>query len=480
MKSRRASDYWRRLSHSRSAISLEEFVLRGVRGISDSTLSGKGTLNVLCGANGTGKSTILESIHLTLAGKRPLLHFGDAVKFNAANLAARIQVGAQIKNCVYVGTGQRESLTEDIEIVWLNPGSYSALLQREFTLTRNFEDYLEGNPSRLFTADELKEISYLVCRDYSAVSVTEIEDYEHLAGFEGPEVLPFFSVTSGGASYRSEEMGIGEHALFLLYWYTRRIRAKSILFVEELETHISFQSQVHVLNDLVCRAMDKNVWIMLTTHSPAILERVPLQFVQLCHKRGSEIFVNVSPSANDLALTLGVRPRRAGVCIVEDAAAKAFLIALFQLLRRELALTFEVVVAGSAGDVDKAIGNFPSVGDWLRIVAVHDADIPDDNIARNHQVIRLPGTRSPELEIIPAVKANLESCAESLEISVDRLGVVLAAIDGFDEHDWFAELARALGTNYETAMRAAVGAWLTIPANQELADDFIARFVGQQ
>ncbi len=475
MKASRASDYWRRLSRKKSLISLEEFVVKGIRGVLEGKLAAKGALNVLCGANGTGKSTILESVHLTLTGKRPLLHFGNAVKFAAAELAAHLLVEDKPLVCSYTASGSKQPLSEDIEVVWLNPGSYSGFLQREFTLTKNFDEYLEGSPQRQFSADELKEISYLVCREYSEVTVTEIEDFEHMAGFEGPEVIPFFTVTAGGVTYRSQEMGIGEHALFLLHWYTQRVRTKSILFIEELETHVSFQSQIHVLNHLVMQSMDRNVWIMLTTHSPAILERVPLEFIQLCQKNGADILVNDSPTQTDLALSLGVRIRKSGICLVEDAAAKAFLIAIFQILRREFALYFEVIVAGSTGHIDKALANFPPVGEWMKIMGVYDADASLDGSERKngHQSICLPGKKSPELEIIFAIKNNLAVCAQSLEISVEKLSVALAGIEGFDEHDWFAELVRALGVNYETGMRMGVATWLTIEANRTMAERFI-------
>jgi predicted ATPase len=472
MKASRASDYWRRLEATVSDIALEEFIIEGIRGIANNSISAKGSLNVLCGTNGTGKSTVLEAAHLVLAGERPNITFGNSSRFGKALLSAKVKIKNGEKELIYELAGESK-MPSDHEIVWLNPGALSAFLQRDFSSKTNFDEYLTGSPTRDFSPEELRDISYLVCRVYTKVSVTEIEDFEHSPGSEGPETIPVFVVTCEGATYRSEEMGIGEHALFLLFWYTRRIKPRSLLLVEEIETHISFRSQIHALNDLVAQSLERKLWILLTTHSPAILERMPRKFIKLLHRGGGTILIQENPSEVELSTTLGVQPIRRGVCIVEDSAAKAFLLTLFQLLRRDFALQFEITIATSNGHITTALKSFPTVGNWLRIIGVYDADTPSDQMAEKHKVINLPGTKSPELEIIPVVKADPGKFAAHLNIKLAVVSVILDSLEGSDEHDWFAELVKKLGANYETCMRAAVELWLDAGTNRKAADGFI-------
>lgn len=473
MKAAKSTDYWRKVASGATVTDLEEFVIGGINSIAAPSLSAAGSLTVLCGANGTGKSTILESLFVAVNGARPDLTFGSNTKLAGADLKIKITTAKKTGRYRYTGGVQTVEDTCPVQVTWLNPGAASAFLQHQFASTQNFDELLEGTANRPFSADELQEISYLVGKDYTSVQVWEIEQDDGVPLHRGAEYLYYFRVSVDGMEYSSEEMGLGEYALFLLYWEAKRLGPNSMLLVEELESHISFRSQTHVLNFLAKQCSQDGLWALLTTHSPAILRLVPNSNVRLCYKAAGRTQIIPSPSDSQLAASLGITLQQKGVLLVEDAAAKAFLLGLSGNLKREIRVYYEISVAqGGSSKIDSLRVDFPKLTLGLKLLGIYDADaqIPVKNYI--HDYIKLPGTKSPEQEVIPAIKSNVALVAARTGRSAAEIEVAIDAVAGLNPHDWFPGFVDFLQLNFEATMGVAVEAWLSTQKNLDEAELF--------
>jgi len=454
MRSAEVSDAWRRLATREFLTTVDEAVVDKLRGISGVRVALGGGLIAFCGQNGAGKTSLLRALHLVLdSGDEATVAIGAAA--SEAQIKATVTVSKAVHNLVWPHTGD---IGCQVEATWIDSGSYAPLLRRRIEEFGGVQDQLPGIEPRITPKTELDELQYVTGRYYSSIKTYEID-----VGEEEP--VPYFVCTSGGIEYGLEDMGQGELSAHLLLWALRRVAARSIVLLEEPETFLAPRSQSALL-DLLARISEKRIiTIVLSTHSEAMLRRLPLERVRLVTRTDAGVRVTPVATRATYLTALGVPTAPRCVVLVEDDVARTVARTLigryaFDALAE---LAFEVVRDGESG-ICELLKRWP--GGSQPIIGLFDGDqrVAMEKRAKKEQFncpyAFLPGDAAPEEMLRRATSKSPGSVAALLKISEDTMHQALSLVQGRDLHDWLRELTIHLNVEIDTLIRAMVTVWL--------------------
>jgi predicted ATPase len=470
MRRAKVEDYWRHAYKRPYQTRIGQVQFQDVIGIGTGEISFTGGITAICGGNGVGKTTLLDVIQSSITDMEQELSPSSKRRLTTAIINTSVTVGDKTQNvrstfAIKERTYEQEAV--QIGIRALDPSIQSIHLIRRFSEMRNLSELLEALSPRLYSDVELKTISYCVGKDYESCQVFEIEEFEDEAPF------PYLFVRSAGVEYGSESMGFGEMSLHLMLWELNRLTRESVLLIEEPETYISPRSQQALMNVLARTAVEKSIWIILTTHSAGIISRVPLDHVRLLVREGNRVRIIASPTKSQLDAVFSVPQQYSTILLVEDRAAAEFLRALVSDIEPELLRSCEIRQVGSAQEVQSLLRTFPNGDPWLHLVGVLDGDARTDNLDCPWPGMYLPGSLPPERLLRAAINLTPEILAALLNRPVNDVAVALASLEGSDHHEWFEELSGRIQVSYSELMRCLAKIWLSDPRNQALGQRFV-------
>jgi predicted ATPase len=471
----RIDDHWRRALARNYPTRFAQIRLQNLPCIADCSINFTGGMTAIIGSNGVGKSTLVAAITELLSnGSEAVMGYQDRlVGSRIAGSAFREDIERRMEiseDEAHVRTATGDKF--DGEFRWLDPSGLSALCLRHIHTDQNFDDLLESVTPLQLNSEELELVSYLVSRRYTELSVFEISDYGEL------DVFPYFGAVSSGVKYGSEGMGRGELALLLTYWTLRDLSRNSILVIEEPETHVSPRSQDTLMNILSKFAEEMGIWIIVATHSPTVIRRLPATQVKLITRESARSGLIENPTKTQIATILGGGVAYRGVVLVEDATAKAFLSGILEELDADLLPQFEIVSAESMDGITQAIVGMPPRQKQLTIVGVYDGDVRSTlriNPAPGWPYIFLPGDHAPE-ELLSALlhtPALLPDVAAELHKTEAQVRLALDHTDGMDHHDLIPEFSRAMGADAYVVRHGLVHLWLGRHENLQAAKAFV-------
>lgn len=434
----------------------------GLRSLHDDSISFSNGITAIVGGNGVGKSTLAHAAVDVLAGIDGVRALSDrSVRLSGGEFRAIVSTkseSAELRLAVQ-SEGAREHEGQAIgEVVWLDPADMAAVCQRQILGDPAFAELLESFGSRQLTQPELASASYVVGKDYTACEVWEVSDYG------GLEVLPYFRVASNGVSYGSEEMGSGELSLLICLWLLNGTRKNSVVVLEEPETHVSSRSQAALMNLVAWACHTRGLWVVLTTHSPVVLRRLPLEHVRLLVADGGKSRLVPNPTWHQIGAILGGGVAYRGLLLVEDECARHFVHAILDRMQPDLRHQLTVAVAtGGESRISATLRQLPQAAGWL-LVGAFDGDMRSslDSAGFEWPHIFLPGSVPPEQLLRGA--ATAEGAAERLAIALSAprsdVAVAINAAAGRDHHDWLGEMCRVLGPSAEAVVRALTRVWM--------------------
>jgi predicted ATPase len=467
----RFDDHWRRIYRRDFGTRFTEIEIKNLIPLEDAKILFAGGLTGIVGANGVGKSTLASAIAQLLSidpngknqGYRTKLTgsaiAGTAVAQNAVQQLAVEDADTATRKCTsnpFTGHYQ-----------WLDPSSFANEVLRQIEIDQSFDDLLQGVTPLKLTADELAIASYLVGKEYSEIELYEINDYGNR------ETFPYFRATVAGRTYGSEKMGRGELSLLLTYWTLKGLPANCILILEEPETHVSPRSQDSLMNILAKFSDEKAMWTIVTSHSPTIIRRIPIEHLKLLiRNEGLARVVNATKLHVSLLLGGGVAFR--ALMLVEDEAAKHFTLTILEHVDPELSRQFEIVSTSGEAGITAALRSMPSVKNWMVIVGAYDGDQRGAQPAGplNWPTIFLPGQQAPEEILKHEMNKNkdfAEMVAKELPHDLDAVRIALNQAAGLDHHDYFHEVAAAVNLHVTVVYRAFGRIWLKDENNLESA-----------
>lgn len=213
--------------------------------------------------------------------------------------------------------------------------------------------------------------------------------------------------------------------------------------------------------------------VLLTTHSPSVLSRVPLHHIRMLRRTPEGVETGV-PAVRSAALQpLGLDLPKRAVLLVEDRVAKWVLTAIVGCIHSDLLSACSIQTAEGKDGVLKAVQDWPIPHDMFGGVGVLDGDSRRDGEAPP-RIVFLPGTKPPEAFIRDAlISASGDGLVHGR--SQEDLRKVDMDLEGLDHHDRFLRFAERLGVSPEALVFTAVG----LLAHREPDLEVMKRFVDE-
>ncbi len=473
MRNNKALDYWDSIekANDKSYSCCSSINLSGINGFGSILLANK--LQVFCGLNGAGKSTILAAIksiigvdlseqdNLKIADKKAISSVTGTIRFHGTVYECENNAGKRLLDQL------------DLDCLkYLQYYDYFNILRiLDFICKEpNLEDFLESNESISLPDNQIQEINYLIGKEYKNVTVYVIEDITELG------VVPFFTVEEANGIYDSRKMGTGEYSLLYLYWNIQQSK-KSIILIEEPESFIAIDSQRKLMN-FIAKSISKNGnSYIISTHSPFILNNVKDKYIKIISRAYGKTVVSV-PSMKNASELLGLKENGVGLIFVEDDMAKAFLEILFQKENIPLNKYYDIKIANGSTELSKLLSLDMLRESPLSFIGLYDDDqrelIPEEVVLPFAFLPPKKDVESSFKELLTTEK-NFESLYNVLGVNEEIYINILSKLSGKDRHDWFSAFAKEINMAEQVLLDKVYDLWKN--DNSLEIDDFKQRLI---
>jgi predicted ATPase len=272
-------------------------------------------------------------------------------------------------------------------------------------------------------------------------------------------------LSENGVPYSGFHSGAGETTI--AEFLQADLPKYGLILIDEIETSLHPRSQRRIIRDLAERCRERELQIILTTHSPYILDELPLEARAHILKKqdGREIVYGVSP---DFAMSkMDDQPHFECDLYVEDQRAATLLMEVLTAHAPQLVQRCQITAYG-ASSVGRALGIMAAQKRWARPTCVFlDADVEPSPGCTN-----LPGVSAPEIEVFSAISqkgwAGVAVRTGRQYSDVADAGGQAMLLD--DHHEWVRFAATKLLLGGDTLWQAMCAEWATtILAPQEAA-----------
>lgn len=449
---------------------LEWVEIDGIRGWAGQRIPFNFPIVAIVGENGSGKSTILQAAAAVYQPADDREKGWFASDFLPKTIWEDVKNG-EIGFSVREGNSSKTSTVRKPGDRWRgNPErpkrkvDYIDLRRIQPIVARTgysklAKDATQEMSSSAFDQGRLARLSQIMGRNFGATRMA-------LTDADEKRIVPVF--TDGSQTYSGYHSGAGQMTVADLL----RVDPEkySILLIDEIETSLHPRAQRRLIRDLAELCRERDMQIIVSTHSPYILAELPLEARVYIMQglSGRHVMTGVSP---EFAMTrMDEYPHPECELYVEDERSQT-------MLR-------EIIVAHSKGLVERCAMvpfGMASVGRTLGIMVSQDR-FPrpshvflDGDQSEAPGCSLLPGGDAPERVIF----GDLQSFAWGK--LRDRIGrpyaeVADACIKSMaltDHHDWINAAASRLTLPGETLWQAMCAEWATALLNQETAKPII-------
>ncbi|MED3056085.1 AAA family ATPase [Bacillus thuringiensis] len=455
MRTATVDDYWRRTYKREYQIKVSDMEYLNLRGLGDGKIDFNGGITAICGANGVGKTTLLNALVELVKTDGTLSPNSSALKLGHVTLSGTLNISKGKDNKIqqtlmYEGGQVVKDDDLDYEMVWLDLSAQGPLMVGRFSEMTNLDELLDSLEPIVFNKDELRELSYIVGKEYKSCSIFELEldDRE----------IPYFRVDTGDITYGTELMGLGEISILYILWNMKRISNKSIMVIDEPETYLAHRSQIGILDVMARYSSEKSIWMIVSTHSFGILNRIPPDHIKLLTRVGDNVRITTHNNESIYLNALGMPKQKAGVIFVEDRVAREFIRLWIGKFAPHFLQKYLIKDVGSASEIRCTL-QFPLLEEWINIIGVFDGDqrnqiTEKDKSKFNWPCTFLPSNEPPEKILKDATRNNVEGLARILQKDINELHIILGSLEGKDHHDWIIDLHKELGLGFDALMKA--------------------------
>lgn len=420
MLERRLEDLWRNLQgkkphlpHFLSAIRLE-----GIRGFKNLRVPFDYPVSVIAGGNTTGKSTVL---------------FATACAYKVPGAGSKAFVPSTLFPDYRPKLGRHQDMQQPVtmEFYYQTPeGEASMRWRRGKGWNRSYfgrqnasqperQVYLRtlsnlSNPSEVRGVLSMSRLKSEPPEE-TPLNASQIEFAHQMLPFRYSEVVSLvsgnknmlFASQEGGAAYSELHMAAGERAILRLSQEITQLNGALVL-IDEVEAGLHPWGQQLLMLHLQQLALRNDLQIIVTSHSPVILDSVPLNGRIFLDRDDTSGEVVVRPSYRDLIQNaLYGRSSEMIKLLCEDEIAEGILEGIFDFLLPNEGMNRETIRIGR----DTGANEFPIHAETLRkfgqihnTVFVLDGDQRNGDIALKIQnaakhtvsILFLPGNESPE------------------------------------------------------------------------------------
>jgi predicted ATPase len=448
-------------------VQLTSFSFSGIPGLLDGEVVFTSPITAICGINGTGKSSLLRGLWASL-------RWSDVDK--APEIRERLQNLQATLEMTVRGTSASWQLPENaaannpaIDLLHIDPSTVAAQLQKDVCAINQIEDVLEPHDPITLHERDLRLLSFVLNKQYEAALIYEIDDYPNLDPF------PVVVVNEHGVTYDVRTMSLGEISVFTIFWALHRAEKNSIILLEEPETFLSPVSQGAFFDYLAHLCVQKQLSLVLTTHSPQMFARLSKEQIKFIYRTPGGAKLAPVQQFEAMRRAVGIKSEVDLILVVEDRAAREFTSNILRKFDHSLLLRSEVIDVNGLGDVSRVCQTFPTRAKSFEVIGVYDGDSREELRKINiiWKAMILPCDLSVEESFIEMVDAEPATLAQLLNQDRERLEVILAQIRGRDHHDWYEDLSKELRINYEQLMHGCFEQWCSDIRNEADAENFL-------
>lgn len=296
---------------------------------------------------------------------------------------------------------------------------------------RTAQEVISRGTSAALTADQVMQVSRTLGRTYDDARIDK------------SEAKQIGVLTHGGIAYSNFHQGAGEDTVLDLIALVSEAPDKSLIIIDEVEASLHPQAQRGLMTELLRLALEKKLQIIVSTHSPFILEQLPAVarvFISVDRTGARTVLYGVT---SDFALNLMDDEQHDELDIYcEDDVAVYLIERILALGAAETVARVRITPVGSASAV-QALSAVAAAGKLARpALCVVDADMP-----AGATYLKLPGTAAPEKEAMESLSdSNWAAIAERLgRPAGEVLDAKDVALRVENHHAWCKQVARQLG-----------------------------------
>ncbi len=368
---------------------LEWLEMRNIRGWREQRIEFNFPIVALVGENGSGKSTILQAAacaYQNVPGPTwyPTEFFPETawdtlrdVRINFGYKQGQSHSSGSVRKPTTRWLGQPERPDRRVQYIDLSRLQPVGTRVGYARIAKSRHDEASATD---FAEDQVSRLSEIMGRryDYAKMALSNIDHNRE---------IPVLS--KSGRGYSGFHQGSGETTIAELI--QSDLPNYGLILIDEIESSLHPRAQRRLMRDLATKVRHQECQIILTTHSPYILEELPLsaRIYILETENGREFANGVSPQ---FAMTkMDDEPHPECELYVEDPRSATFLAEILSKHAREAFMRCSIVPYGSA-NLGVALGEMAHNNRFPRPTAVFLDGDQDSTVG----CILLPGDDAPE------------------------------------------------------------------------------------
>lgn len=435
---------------------LEFLELTNLRGWNGQRIEFKFPIVAIVGENGMGKSTIIQAAAALY--KSPTGDTGYFASNFFPDTAWEELSGVEIKGSVKEGTTSKIVSVRKPTTRWRGIETRRERAVRFLDLKRILPIYSKTGYSRLakrqyteataepFDQTNLGRLSSIVGKTYTLAK-------QSTTNVDANRKVPVLQ--TDGTEYSGFHQGAGETTITELL--SLDIPNNSIVLIDEIETSLHPRAQRRLIRDLAEISRLKHVQFIVTTHSPYILDELPIYArIQILKDLGTKQVVHGVSS--EFALSRMDEDNYPEIDIyVEDMSAKILVEEMIAKADLSLLARVQIIPYGAA-NVGKSLGLMNHQNRFPKATIVlldGDQDISDGCLI-------LPGNDAPERVIYDALyNIGFPRVATIIARShSDLVNHCQSAMTLPDHHDWNKSVADSIICGGNELWRALCRTWV--------------------
>ncbi len=271
--------------------------------------------------------------------------------------------------------------------------------------------------------------------------------------------------------------GAGEDTILDLFKLLQEIPPQSLLVIDEVENSLHPKAQRRLVRYLLDLARRKKLQIILSTHSPFVLEELPpdarIMLVRFSDRKG----IMYGVSSQYALSTIDDKEHPEVYIYVEDAEAK---ILFLEILKKNTAKYEEYLQKISI----QAVGSCDIVETLNKLAKANRMPYPSIAIVdgdchkRYPDCLCLPGTTAPEKMVFEDLKKlGWKHLDERFGIGAGHLFQYLEdAMLQQDVHEWTTYVGDKIHKNKESVWTIMAEEWCKQCLNEQVANEFLEEF----
>lgn len=292
-------------------------------------------------------------------------------------------------------------------------------------------------------------------------------DEARIAFTERNIFLPVGVVKRAGNEYSQFHQGAGEDATLDLLSVLQTASNTALIIIDEVEASLHPRAQRRLMHFLLWIARSRQIQVIVSTHSPYVLEELPAEARIFLHRGIQEVEVLYGVSSNYALNRMDDYDRPDLYLFTEDFESTSL---IREILRhREISLDRIVFMEIGPADMVRRVGVL--AGDAR--LPVPSLGVLDADQKCSDGCIVLPGTQAPERQVFGDIFSSaIPQLATRIGVSDSTARDVIANVHSItDHHNWVQAAARAFRVSEDYLWQTLCQVWVAACAKSTDLDD---------